>query len=48
MVPTAVPNDYRVFFNGEFTIPRRVIKELVIHIDYQNSRIGFGDPLNDS
>lgn len=48
MVPTEVPNDYRVFFHAEFTIPKRVIKDLVIHIDYQNLQIGFGNPLNDS
>ena len=40
-----VPNTYRVSFAPSFTIPKTIIKDLVIHIDYEHQRVGFGDPL---
>jgi hypothetical protein len=42
---TELPNTYRVYFSPTFTIPRIIIKDLVIHIDYENQCVGFGDPL---
>ena len=45
--PTPNPNAYLIFFGplSGFTLTRRILKNLLIHIDYANERVGFGDPL---
>jgi len=45
IVPTEIPNTYHVALATSFMIPRKVIKNLVLHIDYENQRVGFGEPL---
>jgi len=41
------PNEYYIYFweASAFVLTRRIIQNLLIHIDYENSRIGFADPL---
>ena len=48
MVPTEhVPNGFGVVFYSisRFVLTRRIIENLLIHIDYHNNRVGFADPL---
>jgi hypothetical protein len=47
MDPTDDPNVYRVFFDDQsrFPITPRIAKNLLLHFDYANNRIGFADPL---
>jgi len=47
LAPTPNPNAYLIFFgpSSGFTLTRRILQNLLIHIDYANQRVGFGDPL---
>jgi len=41
-------NEYRIFFeqrSSQFKLTNRILKNLLIHIDYENQRVGFADPL---
>lgn len=44
---THTPNMYSFAGRGVdgFVLPRSIIGKLVVHFDYENNRIGFGDPL---
>jgi len=48
MRPTGVPTVYEIVFEyaeNRFSLSIRLIQNLLIHFDYLNNRIGFGDPL---
>jgi len=48
MVPSEdAPHGFDIFFwsTSKFVLTRRIIENLLIHIDYHNNRIGFADPL---
>jgi len=46
-VSTDEPNEYHIIFgtSSRFTLTRRIISNLLLHIDYENDRVGFADPL---
>ena len=51
VVHTDDPTTFRIFFGDNETpniiIPPRIFKRTLIHVDLQNIRVGFGDPLVD-
>lgn len=39
-------NEYRILFeHTQFTLTKRTIQNLLIHVEYENHRVGFADPL---
>lgn len=39
--------EYNINFQHDFQIRRPMMRNLLIHFDYENQRVGFGDPLAD-
>jgi hypothetical protein len=48
ITPTDLPGVYQIVFDSyedRFALNTRIIKNLLVHCDYPNNRIGFADPL---